>query len=568
MVAWMLTAVLLVGASPPADTVVVCPTAWRGALEEWLEYRRGQGHVVELLEAGADAADIRRAIGEAARGGRLRYVVLVGDVTCAGEGKSAPDNNSPGALNSPDDGAGRRPGVPTYLVEAKVNVHWGSEPLLATDHPYGDLDDDGQPELAVGRLPADSAAELAELVRRTLDYERSRDFGPWRQRVNLVAGVGDFGPLADAALEAAARYFITQGIPPEVQTSMTYASWRSPYCPDPRRFHQTAVERWNEGSWFWVYIGHAQPWALDRPRLFGASRPILAAGDVGELRCRAGCPIALFLCCYVGAFDLPEDCLAEKMLLAPGGPVAVLAGSRVTMPYAMTVLANGLLDECFRRRVATLGDAVLGAKRRLIEEPAEDETPRRMLDSVARLLSPMPRQLAAERAEHVLLFNLLGDPLLRLRHPKPVEVRAAARAAPGERLDVAIVSPVPGRATAELILSRGRLREVAPRRAAMPRSADECATFQPVYRSANDTRLVSVDCALVAGRGSVTLEVPRDIEGPCHVAVFVEGDDDFASGAADVLVQRSGATEPSPQPSAAGGPAAAITTESPAGTSR
>jgi len=49
-------------------------------------------------------------------------------------------------------------------------------------------------------------------------------------------------------------------------------------------------------------------------------------------------------------------------------------------------------------------------------------------------VSPPPVDLAGERREHVLMYHLLGDPLLRLNYPQ-AEARPPARiaAAPGER---------------------------------------------------------------------------------------------------------------------------------------
>ena len=51
---------------------------------------------------------------------------------------------------------------------------------------------------------------------------------------------------------------------------------------------------------------------------------------------------------------------------------------------------------------------------RLARDVADDPL-RKSLDAMCRGLSPPPVDLAAERAEHVLMYQLLGDPLLRLR---------------------------------------------------------------------------------------------------------------------------------------------------------
>ena len=105
------------------------------------------------------------------------------------------------------------------------------------------------------------------------------------------------------------------------------------------------------------------------------------------------------------------------MVRAADGPVAALCGSRVTMPYAMAVMGNELMDQYFVKRRKTLGELVMYTKRQMVRELQADEqaakSTRHLLDSIAAVISPAPEMLDEERREHVLMFNLLGDPLLR-----------------------------------------------------------------------------------------------------------------------------------------------------------
>ncbi|MEX1223961.1 MAG: C25 family cysteine peptidase, partial [Pirellulales bacterium] len=318
--------------SPAAEVMVICPAGLNEALAPWVAHRRAGGYRVAVSHAVDDANTIRRTIRAAAadaarRGGRLEAVLLVGDV-------AADDQPNPLA-------------VPTHLAEAKINIRWGSEPHIATDNWYADLDDDDVPDVAIGRFAVDSAAELRQVIAKTIAYEQQPDFGMWRRRLHFVAGVGGFGKLADGVLESGTRYFLTGGIPAAYRSTMTYANWRSPYCPDPHRFRETTLARLNDGCLFWVYIGHGHKQHLDVMRTPAGGFPILSNQDVPHIAPARGAPVALFLSCYAGAFDQPEDCLAEKMLRHESGPVAVIAGSRVTMPYAMAVMGSTMLEECF-----------------------------------------------------------------------------------------------------------------------------------------------------------------------------------------------------------------------------
>lgn len=510
---------LLLGASAAgADTAVICPAEFRAALAPWVEHRQSQGHRIEWISNRHSAAALRDEVRRVAAAGRLRYLLIVGDAEPAGR----------------TDAVVRLRCVPAHYAAAEVNVRFGSTAEIATDNRYADLDGDRVPDIAVGRLTCDTAAELDTMVRKILDYERSADFGTWRRQVHLVAGLGGFGPLADAVLQASAKTLISQGIPAQYTTTMTYGSWQSPYCPDPRDFRRVTLARLNQGSLFWVYIGHGQQRSVDEVRVPGRMYPILSAADAGELNCRHGAPIACFLSCYSGAYDQPRDCLAEEMLRSPGGPVAVLCGSRVTMPYGMSVLGTELLRECFVEQAETLGDAILQAKRQMMSTENRGQF-RTALDAAAAALSPTAESLDAERAEHLDLFNLLGDPLLRIAYPGQIRVAVAPTATAGQSLSVELSTPLAGRGVVELAVRRDRLTFRPPRRRQFDPS--QLSAYDDVYRLANEPRLTSRAVVLDRGTTTARLSVPSSARGACHVRVFLAGPAGCAAGAADVRVE-------------------------------
>lgn len=446
MLSLVCTLLMTTVAAPPAeataptksaDVVVVCPAPFEDALKPWLEYRRAQGHVVEVVPAIEAAEKIKARLHEAFKAEPKLSIVLIGDV----EDRSA--------FNP----AARTFAVPTHYAQAKINVLFGSEPTIATDNWYADFDDDGVPEAAVGRLPVDSAAELDKLTKRIIAYERSTDFGQWRRKINFVAGIGGFGYLADTAIESAAKSLLVAHLPPEYESTMTYASWRSPYFPGAKEFHDATVERFNEGCLMWVYIGHGGVRELDRFKTPDDKvHRIFDAGDVGKLQAWQP-PIALFLSCYSVAFDARVDCLGEEMLRSEGGPIAVLGGSRVTMPYAMSILGQELMTTFFKGRAATVGQLLRDAKRGLALKPRTSDADK-LFDAVAAAMMPMAADLKAQRVEHAQLFNLLGDPLLRLKHPEPILVRT-----PDER-DIAARKDSPEQIVEPLVFDRDGVAQV------------------------------------------------------------------------------------------------------------
>jgi hypothetical protein len=363
--------------------------------------------------------------------------------------------------------------------------------------------------------------------------------------VNLVAGVAGFGALADKVIESATRSFISRGIPETYRTTMTYASWRSPYCPDPRVFRQTVIDRMNEGCLFWVYVGHGHRQGLDWIRVPTGAAPIMQVKDVSRVGATSGMPIAVFLSCYAGAFDGAEDCLAEKLLRQEGGPVAILAGSRVTMPYGMAVLSNAMMDFAFRERLQTLGEVMLSAKRQSMDEKA-DGFSRRLLDAMAASISPNPDDLEGERREHLQLFNLLGDPLLRIHHPRTLDVKVARSIEPGGHLRVECQSDVTGDCLVELVCRRGQFTYRPDRRTEFDGSSEGMRALSREYHRANDDRYVSRQFPTLNRSFHTTLPVPEHAMGACRVRVFVQDDEDFAMGSARVHI-----TRPKPETSGA-----------------
>ena len=375
--------------------LVVCPREFRRALRPWENYRRQQGHELATIQPPTTARELQAAVRDAAKTGRLKFVVLVGDV----------------------------PVVPTEYVDATVNIRWGSEPTIATDQPYADGDGDGSPDLAIGRIPADTPEELSAVIRKLLRYERQADQGPWRRQLDVVAGVGGFGAMTDAIIEAAARSVFQQVVPPSYSVRQLKT--------DPER----TCEQISAGSFAWIYLGHGLPTQLDLAATPRGPRPILTVSDVPRLRCGSNSPLAVLVACYTGAIDARTDSLAEELVLDEQGPVAAIAATRVTMPYGNTVLGCELLRSALANdHGAMLGEVWLRAQRQTLAAAAPDDSLRVSLDAVAGGVSPQPVDLAAERREHVLMYQLLGDPLLRLNYPRAETLPPARIAvAPGEQ---------------------------------------------------------------------------------------------------------------------------------------
>ena len=495
--------------------LVVCPTAFRDTLAEWTKYRLEQGIEVRVVESASRADEVMAAIRSAARASD-RFLLLVGDAPVIGA--SADPNRQ----------------VPMHYVATTVTAKFGSTPTMATDYPYSDLDADGQPDVAVGRLPVDTPEQLRDMIRRIKAYESSEDFSLWRERVQLVGGVGGFGMLADTAIESVTRMMVTASLPTSVRTSVAYGSPGHPFYPK-KRFTDSVAERYTQGCRFWVYAGHGMVDRLDNVPSGPTGVPVLDGNSISKLKCDPkSAPIAVLLCCFTGAIDAGVDSFAERLLNHECGPIAVIAGNRVTMPYGNASLTLGLIDSIYGQTADStgpaerLGTAWLDAIQRLESEDATTEQGQlqTMIDAVATLVSPAGTKLADERSEHAALYGLLGDPLLKLHPPAPVKIETKTGFDAGEPIEVVVTSPIDGECVVMLDHPLGEKRtaksgmpawdpnEITLARVAEPIRADAPKTFSiPLEDQRSGAILIRIHVAgkdtWAAGGGQTNVRPPK-----------------------------------------------------------
>ena len=581
------------------SVAVICPPMFRKALEPWTHYRLNQGYKVYVLEEPKPRTENGQRVPYTTPSflkSRIRalvqsdpsvkYLLLIGDAT-------------PEITSEPT--ASERL-IPTAHVEALVISAFGKEKDIATDNYYADLCDDNMPELAVGRLTADTPEELSVMIAKILRYENETDLGFWRRRINLVAGVGGFSALIDTQIESTVRYILSEMIDEGYDLSLTQANWKSAYCPAPELFRSVTVERLNEGCLFWVYMGHGFHKSLDFMRTPQADYAIFVDGDSQYVAVRNGLPIAVFCACYTGAFDAIEDCIAEDLLRQPNGPVAVIASSRVSMPYGIAVFGLELLDDALgqtnpSRGRKNLGTIFLNAKRNMLTPRTKErnvsstiknatgtvlsmpgnavntvgtrlsgsvsqtekrplfarrhpegeakQAIRSMIDTMAWLSDPTSNRLNEQLVDHAHLFHLFGDPLLRLPVPQRMTFESPQSVEAGGTMTIKgkIGQGVQGGiVVAEL--ATPRIRPVAVPKERVPfKSTDESSEeFMKTYLSANNRSINYITHKSQGETFELELPVPDDLAGEYAVRLFGANKDGVAIGSATVTVTPKNAT--------------------------
>jgi uncharacterized repeat protein (TIGR01451 family) len=322
-----------------ADLVVIAHSSMLAAVEPLVALRRSQGLSVAVVDV-TDVYDefasgqrtpyaIRDFLRQAVRTWRRapRFALLVGDATFD------PKNYL---------GFGQQDLVPTKMVATTYLK-------TMSDDWFVDFNEDGIPDLAIGRLPARTADDTSLMVSKILAREdaiRSGvEPGAWGSRMLLVSDEN-----FEFNFETA-----TSALRPLVPASISVQELAA-----ERVGESTSAEiasRINEGQLLVNYAGHGSVERWSHLGLFGDNAA--AALTNGERL-----PVFVLMTCLNGFFaDLYSESLAEGLMLSPqGGAVAVWASSGLTEPTVQAAMNQELFRQLFTSSSITLGEAVIGAK--------------------------------------------------------------------------------------------------------------------------------------------------------------------------------------------------------------
>lgn len=496
-------------AQPDRVWIVVHPPELGAVASQWGDYRRQSGWSVEDLDvstlargdqtapaiATAVQNELRRRFADASkrgvRGGDFA-VLLLGPVADA-------------------DG---QPAIPTWHRPQHDPDLIGRDGLadIATDLDYQLADDrDDLPDFLLGRVPARNAAEALAALDKVKRYETQAPPGPWRRQLTYLAGEGGFGPI-DTLLERLFIRMVDQIVPYDFDVGMTYANPNSPYCAPPNRFNEIVLDRFSDGALLVNYMGHGQIDRLDRFAVDDQRYDICTIDSLKQLANNGNrMPIALLVACWTGRVDLPANRrgLGEAMLFNRNGPIAVVASTRISHPYANAIVQKAFTQQLCVHRRPTVGAAHLAAMRDLASPDRID----RQLETLAQPIA-MAMKWATTPAElrlmHISMYTLLGDPATRIAYPPgqisdwtfdPVTARASGR--------------VPAASEGEALITIETRREVIPRFGEMQIAAGVGgqmldAALENNYALANDKVLWRTTVQLQPG-GRFELTLPREM---------------------------------------------------------
>ena len=271
-----------------------------------------------------DPAAIQKFIAQAQKERGVKYVLLVGaDSVDPRDFANQGDKSFIPAYHSPDTQGTRAP----------------------SDAAYADMDGDGLPDVAVGRLPVRSTDELTALVAKTVAFNKQNPATLNATFVTDPTG-SDFAAQTQAS---------STGLPQSAQ--VTRITWQAG-SSSVNTATAALIAQWQKGSRIINYVGHsnADVWADD---------VVLDAGSLPALANSNPALLAVWGC-WAANYDRPGvSGLSESLLtMTKGGAAAVIASSTEVSAneYAPTSAAfyAALYSSGKAQRI---GDALLAAKR-------------------------------------------------------------------------------------------------------------------------------------------------------------------------------------------------------------
>jgi len=376
----------LLATSNSADYFIIAHTEFLTAIQPLADYRATQGLKVAVIDVQHiyDIFNYGRISPEAIRDFLIyaysnwqsagsSYVLLVGDGTF-----------DPRTYRN--DSA--RTFIPPYLE--MVDPDLGE---TAADNRYVTIvGTDRMPDMHLGRLPAESPADVTGMVNKIFDYESASADSGWNGNVLFVAddlkgGGGAFYNFSNAIADGSMR--IADESIPLLPSTYRKKKLYLPYdCANGDSCRESIVSQINQGALIVSYVGHSA-------KEYWAEENLLNLSALNQMT-NSTYPVMLPMTCLEGYYHEAETgrmSLGEALVRKSGaGAIASWSATGLGLATGHDYLERGFFISVFHSGVRELGPATTFGKIYLYSE------------------SP-----AGKYDDLLDTFTLLGDPALKLR---------------------------------------------------------------------------------------------------------------------------------------------------------
>lgn len=334
------TTSMLFNGSHSADLVIISYKDWLPQATAWANYRAAQGLTVEVVNVediydefnfGAFSSDaVKDFLQHSLNNWQTRYALLLGDATYD------PRNyTGDGVFNY----------VPTKLVETFYFE-------AASDEALADFNGDALGELAVGRIPAHSGADVTRAFNKISGFEQT-----------VADGLRDRGVFFASDLPRGYDFLALSDRLAAQLPSDTPKFFLNKAAPNARA---QLVSGMNEGRFIVNYSGHGSRlvWGDSNPPPPSEPGVFFNSGNAAQLTNGLD-KLSIFslLTCLNGQFTNPTDSMSEILLKNQnGGAAAVWSSTGDTTPDIQEIMAARFYNQIAAGNLLRIGDLTRDAK--------------------------------------------------------------------------------------------------------------------------------------------------------------------------------------------------------------
>ncbi len=214
----------------------------------------------------------------------------------------------------------------------------------ASDDWFVDFNSDGLPDMAIGRIPVDTASDATTVIGKIVGYATAT--GAWTKNILMAADAND-------------QYNDFEGASATVSATVPSAYAKQSVLTGQiggSAARSAIIGGFNAGQLIVNYNGHGfeQSWS---------GSDLLNVNDPATLTNSSALPFVVSMSCLTGYFQDPQAVsLATSVLTAPNGGVAMWASSALTNLAGEVSMNQSLFTYLLNGTRPALGDAVAQAK--------------------------------------------------------------------------------------------------------------------------------------------------------------------------------------------------------------